>query len=392
MKYLYRFEECRVGLGDRHDAVSGVARGFVLFAAVLGFGLPGAGAQTTVSVLSLPDSPGSVAFRGEAQQQAAATAPQTGSASILGVVLDINEGIVPEAKVELFGVDNQIKQTATSDSGGLFNFNDLPAGKYTVAITAEGLQSFVSAEISLRDGQKHTLPKIALPIATANTDVQVRVTERELAEEQIHAEMKQRMLGGLLPNFYSSYIWNAAPLKPSQKFELALRSRTDPTAFVTAGLVAGIEQARDRYPGYGDGGIGYLKRYGASYATGAVSRFFGSAIYPSIFHQDPRYFYKGSGTVPQRAWYAMTRSFVAKGDNGKWQPNYSHILGSFTAGLISNTYHPSRDRGIGLTAQNTAIGLGSSAGANLVREFLFRKLTRNVPDFEQGQGEAKNSR
>jgi hypothetical protein len=212
----------------------------------------------------------------------------------------------------------------------------------------------------------------------------VRVTERELAEEQIKAETKQRVLG-IIPNYYSSHIWNASPLVPKQKLELAVRSRSDPVASLTTGVVAGVEQARGRYPAYGDGPEGYAKRYGAAYATSTISRFLGSAVFPSIFHQDPRYFYKGSGSVPSRAWYAMTRSVVARGDNGKWQPGYSHILGSLSAGAISNLYHPGSDRGASLTFENALIGIGSAAAGNLVREFVLRKIVHGVPDFDTGR-------
>ena len=288
------------------------------------------------SRLELPESPGhSVALEQSAQQPARPQVPRTGTSAITGIVLDVNQGIVPGARITLNVVGNSDQRESVSDSEGKFTFSSLPSGKYNFTISSPGLQTFVSSEISLRDGQVHEVPKIALPVASTSTDVIVRVTERELAEEQIKAEMHQRVFG-ILPNFYSSYIWNAAPLKPKQKFEMAIRARSDPFIFIATGAVAGIQQARNNSPSYGQGAEGYAKRYGAAFATGTLSRFFGSAIYPSIFHQDPRYFYKGSGSIGGRAWYAMTRSVVSRGDNGRWQPNYSHILGGMTAGAISN--------------------------------------------------------
>ncbi len=182
-----------------------------------------------------------------------------------------------------------------------------------------------------------------------------------------------------------SFVWDAAPLKTKQKVKMAVRARSDPFAFFAAGVAAGIQQGRNTYPSFGQGTEGYAKRYGSTLATGTLSRFFGSAVYPAVFHQDPRYFYKGSGGLGQRTWYAFTRSVVARGDNGKWQPNYSHILGSMTAGAISNLYYPGRERGVGLTFQNAALGIGFTGVGNVVREFALRHITHGVATYNQGQ-------
>ncbi len=345
-------------------------------------------AQSVTANLEVPDSPGFMKGLEQAAQPSQAAQPHT--AAIFGEVLDVNQGIVPGAKVtlqtpEIAGSQAvQPVREVVSDSEGRFRFTDLPAGKYIFTITSAGLETFVSSEITLKEGQQHEVPKIALPIASASTQVTVRVTQRELAEEQIQAEMKQRVLG-ILPNFYSSYVWDAAPLETKQKFKMAVRARSDPFVFVATAIVAGIQQARGTYPSYGDDAEGYAKRYGAAFATGTFSRFFGSAVYPAIFHQDPRYFYKGSGSFGTRAWYAMTRSVVARGDNGKWQPNYSHIMGGLTAGAISNLYHPGSERGAGLTFENAGLGIGFTAAGNLVREFVLRRVTHGIAPFNNGQ-------
>ena len=336
----------------------------------------------------LENAPSAIYLR--SLEQAAQQSAQLHTGSIYGEVLDVNQGIVPGAKVTLQIARESNDQSlppereVTSDSEGRFRFSDLPAGKYTFTISSAGLETFVSSEISLRDGQQHEAPKIALPIASATSDVTVKVTQRELADEQIKAEMGQRVLG-ILPNFYSSYVWDAAPLAPKQKFKMAVRSRSDPFVFVATGIAAGIQQARNTHSSFGQGAEGYAKRYGAAFATGTLSRFLGSAVYPAVFHQDPRYFYKGSGGFANRAWYAMTRSVVARGDNGKWQPNYSHILGGMTAGAISNLYYPDKERGAGLTFENAALGIGFTALGNLVREFGLRHITHGVPSFNNGQ-------
>ena len=145
------------------------------------------------------------------------------------------------------------------------------------------------------------------------------------------------------------------------------------------------EQWQNTFPGYGKGAQGYAKRYGAAYADEALSRMIGSAILPSLLHQDPRYFYRGSGSKKARALYAISQAVICRGDNGKMQPNYSYVLGSFAAGGISNLYHPAGDRGAGLTIGNGFLNVGAHAIDNLAREFLFRKLTPKVPDYAQGK-------
>ncbi len=170
------------------------------------------------------------------------------------------------------------------------------------------------------------MPEFRLPPAATTTDVQVAVTQTELATEQLKAQEQQRVLG-IFPNFYSSYIWDAAPLSSGQKYQLALRSIADPFAFVGTGIFAAAEQWQNTFPGYGQGAQGYAKRYGAAYADEALSRMIGSAILPSLLHQDPRYFYRGSGSKKSRALYAISAAVICRGDNGKMQPNYSYVAG-----------------------------------------------------------------
>lgn len=244
--------------------------------------------------------------------------------------------------------------------------------------------TFVLPDIKLHAGDFRIVSQIVLPIAAASTEVRVFADRDQLAEEQVHIAVQQRVLG-VFPNFYSSYDWNAPPMGPKQKFQLALRAMIDPMAFAGAAGVAGAEQYYDIFPGYGGGIEGYAKRYGAAYANDFSGRMFSSAIFPSIFHQDPRYFYKGSGSIRSRALYAMSAAFIARGDNGRWQPNYSEILGNFAAGALSNLYYPSASRGMSLTIGNGLIETAGRAGTNLVREFLLKRLTSKVPDYANGK-------
>jgi len=180
----------------------------------------------------------------------------------------------------------------------------------------------------------------------------------------------------VIPNFYVSYVPDAVPLNTKQKFELAWKTTIDPVSFVLVGAIAGIQQANNSFSGYGQGAQGYGKRYGASFADFTIGTFIGGAVLPSLLKQDPRYFYKGTGTRRSRALYALANAVICKGDNKKWQPNYSSMLGSLAAGGISNLYYPAKDRnGARLTFENALIGIGASAGANLIEEFLVPKFT-----------------
>jgi hypothetical protein len=207
------------------------------------------------------------------------------------------------------------------------------------------------------------------------------MTPSEIAEAEIKDEEKQRVFG-VIPNFYVTYNPAAVPLRPKQKFELAWKSTIDPVNFALTGAIAGIEQATNAFDGYGQGAQGYAKRYGAAYADFVTSTFIGGAILPSLLKQDPRYFYKGTGTRRSRFFYAIANSVICKGDNGHWQANYSGILGGLAAGGISNFYYPPSDRyDLTLTFENALIGIGSTAANNLLQEFVIRKLTHNVPKY-----------
>jgi len=301
--------------------------------------------------------------------------------SISGTVVDQSGAVVAGARVKLTGTgdDQSLNQEVLSGSDGQFSFANIAPGPFQLTITSAGFatQTFSG---TLHSGEIYVVPQNALAVATDIASVQVRLTQTEVAEEQIQVEEKQRVFG-VLPNFYVSYVPNADPLTSKQKFKLALRTVVDPFTFVFVGGAAGVEQAQNHFAGYGQGAQGYGKRYGAGYADTVTGTFIGAAILPSLLKQDPRYFYKGSGSKRSRFLYAIATSLICKGDNGRWQANYSNILGSLVAGGISNLYYPAQDRnGAGLTFENAAIGIGASAVTNLFQEFLIRKLTPKVPN------------
>jgi hypothetical protein len=274
--------------------------------------------------------------------------------------------------------DKSQNQEVISGGDGQFSFANIAPGPFQLTITSADFAARTSPGI-LHSGEIYIVPPIALAVATNVTDVEVGLSQTEVAEEEIKIEEKQRVLG-VLPNFYVSYIPNAAPLNSKQKFELAFRTVVDPFTFVFVGGAAGVEQAQNHFAGYGQGAQGYAKRFGAGYADMVSGTFIGGAILPSLLKQDPRYFYKGTGSKAARFLYAIANSVICKGDNKRWQVNYSNILGSLAAGGVSNLYYPAQDRnGAGLTLENGAIGVGATAVANLFQEFVVRKLTPKIP-------------
>jgi hypothetical protein len=319
----------------------------------------------------LPEAPGPHTTGQQASEQQS-------DGSIIGIVLDTEGAEVPNALVILENTDSKVERTLTTDGAGSFKFDAVEAGRFSLTITSSGFAPWVSTDLALQTGQSYAVPPVALEIASAMTDVEVTVTRHDIAEDQMHFAEKQRVLG-VFPNFYASYIWNAAPLSAGQKFRLAIRSSIDPVSIAIPAVVAGVEQWQNGFSGYGQGTRGYAKRFGASYTDGFTSMMIGGAILPSILRQDPRYFYKGTGSIRSRALYAIATVVICKGDNGHWQPNYSNVLGNLASASISNLYYPSTDRnGARLTIDNWLVGTASGAVSSLFQEFLVKRISRGI--------------
>jgi hypothetical protein len=211
-------------------------------------------------------------------------------------------------------------------------------------------------------------------------------SKEEKAEAQLRQQESQRIVG-VVPNFNVSYDRNAVALSPKQKLRLAWHTATDPVTFGIAGFDAGLSQAENDFPGYGQGAQGYAKRFGASYADNFDGTMIGNAFLPILLKQDPRYFRRGEGSFTSRLLYSLSTTVWCRNDNGKYGPNYSNVLGNLAAGGISNLYYPSTDRGAGLTFERgltvTAYG---SAGAvfnefwpDIARKVFKDKMTKLQP-------------
>jgi Carboxypeptidase regulatory-like domain len=300
--------------------------------------------------------------------------------SVTGIVLDISGASIPGAEVSLMHEDGTELHTTMSGANGEFNFTKMPSGSYLVIVNAKDFAIFTSAEFVVADQQVYEVPDVSLSVAAASMEITVRPTEF-IAAEQIRAAEKQRLMG-VIPNFYTSYVIDAAPLTASQKFRFAVRGTFDPVSMVGVGFGAGIEQATNAYAGYGQGAAGYAKRFAAKFADGRSSDFLTHAVFPSLLRQDPRYYYQGSGSAKSRLAHAVTSAFLARSDTGLTVPNYSYLLGDLSSAALSNLYYPKANRGPSLVFTIAAVGLAGRISGNVLREFS-KRLTTNTPGNEK---------
>lgn len=306
------------------------------------------------------------------QQPVAAPEPQP--ASMSGTVEDVNGDIIPGATVVLYGPTPDERRTVLADDDGGFAFTNLrPDTPYHVTISAQGFANWDSIAVVLNPGQYLFLPESKLEVEGGATSVTVDGSPEHIAMEQVKVEEQQRVLG-IIPNFYVVYAHNPAPLTAKLKFKLALRASTDPVTLIGFGLNASIYQAA-RFPDYVEGAKGYGQRLGSTFAGGYTNIMVGDALLPSILHQDPRYFYMGTGTTKSRLLHALSGPFITRGDDGRREINYSNIGGDIASGAVANAYYPEADRGPGLVLKSALIGTGGRMANGLIQEFVLRRLT-----------------
>jgi hypothetical protein len=301
------------------------------------------------------------------------SAPEAQPGTIVGTVLDLRGDVVPQATVVLQGPNRGDVRSISVQKNGSFKFDSVNAGRtYHVSVRAAGFANWTSNQIILAPGQYLILTGINLKLATVQVAVTV-VPSEELAAQQVKAQVQQR-IAGVIPNFYVVYQGNAAPLTPKLKFHLALKFLVDPVTNIGFGLNAAIYQANG-YPSYSRDAKGFLQRLGATYAGGYTNILVGDAVLPSLLHQDPRYFFQGTGTTKSRLLHAMSSPFVIRGDNGRREINFSDLGGDLASGAIANAYYPDKDRGVNLVVRSALIGAGGRMANALAQEFLLHKFT-----------------
>jgi len=307
-------------------------------------------------------------------QEVSAPEPQLGNIS--GTVLDVNGGLVPGATVTLECPSPCETQSATTSDSAAFAFRNLKLGvPYKVRASAADFDDWTSPEIVLTPDQSFVLlTGVKLQVADPTTTVTVYASTEQIAVEQVHLEEQQRVLG-FIPNFYVVYdSKNAVPLTAKLKFQLAMRVARDPVTIAGIGFMAGINQTANT-PNYVLGAKGYGQRFGAVAAGAFSDILIGGAILPSVLHQDPRYFYQGTGTTGSRLRHALSNPFICRGDNGRLQPNYSSIGGDLAASALQQAYYPQSNRGPGLMFGGFAINTAERELAAVVQEFILRRLT-----------------
>ncbi len=299
-------------------------------------------------------------------------------ATITGVVTDASGSVIVGALVTLTNAAATVKRATVTDPAGAFHFASVEPGTYTVSIVTEGFSPWTSPGVAVRAGESTAPLSAALQVAPTSSKMDVGLPPKELAVQQVKAEEQQRLLG-IFPHYFVTYDANPAPLNAAQKFQLGWKTIFDPVTILSSAIAAGIQQARNSYHEFGQGTEGYAKRFGAQYADNVNGVIIGHVLTQIVFHQDPRYFYKGKGTFRSRVLYAFATAFVCKGDNGHWQPDYSDVIGGLAAGEVSTLYYPASSRAGLRLFHNVLLGFAGRAAGNLFDEFLARSITSHVP-------------
>ncbi len=241
--------------------------------------------------MRLPDAPQPQQLSNSSK---ASDSQQAGSGSITGTVLDTNRDVLQGAQVILVGSSASATRTVKSGNNGQFEFRGLPPDSYNLTVTAPGMSSFTTSPIPVHAGEDRIVPTVTLSVAGGLTSVTVNGNKEELSEQQVQIAVQQRV-GGIIPNFYSTYDWNAPPMEAKQKFQLSLHSILDPVAFLSVAGVAGAEQYQNVFPAYGSGFEGYGKRYGAAFATHVSGILLGQSRISLNFSSGPALLLQGQG-------------------------------------------------------------------------------------------------
>jgi hypothetical protein len=323
----------------------------------------------------LPEAPRPASDTGTAGN-AGGSPVHSASATITGTVLDVNGDLVPGATVVLNSPTSNDRREVTADDRAAFKFDSVQSGTpYEIAVQVKGFTTWTSPAIVLEPSQFLILDGIHLKMSTEETSITVYGgSTEEIAVEQVHLEEQQRVLG-FIPNFYVVYdSANVAPLSAKLKFKLAMRVARDPITILGVGFMTGIDQAANR-PDYVQGAKGFGQRFGNNAAGGFSNILIGGAILPSLLHQDPRYFYQGTGGTRSRLGHAISSPFICRGDNGRRQINFSTIGGDIGTTALSMTWLPDSNRGGGMVFAQFGITTAERVFAAIAQEFILPRFT-----------------
>jgi hypothetical protein len=301
-------------------------------------------------------------------------------ATILGTVTDVNGQPVEGATVTLRGTQPTDLRTVTTSALGFFEFVDVaPTVSYHVTVSATGFEQWESPVIVLQAGQRQQLDVSKLRIVEVHTTVTVSPeSSHEIALQQVEVEEKQRGFG-FIPNFFTVYDPNPAPLTAKLKFDLSFRVLRDPFTFAGVAFISGVGQAAGN-PAYVQGAKGYGERFAANYANQFTTIMIGGAILPSLLHQDPRYYYQGTGTITSRALHAVSNVFITKGDSGRTEPNFSSMGGDLASAAIASSYYPERNEEAKTVLESFALNTALHVAVRLLQEFVFHPQKSPVVD------------
>ena len=208
----------------------------------------------------------------------------------------------------------------------------------------------------------------ALPDAPSTT--QTHSKPSNLTQHDDQREPSKNHILWIIPNYRSDEKSDdIKPLTPAEKMKVSLDDSFDPSAFLVAGIFAGVSMAQKQYSSFGTGAQGFGKYYGGAFADQAIGNIMTEGLFPVALHQDPRYFVRGAGGFWKRTGYAISREFITRGDDGLDHFNTPELAGNAVAAGISNLYYPAADRSFGSTANKWGQQIALDTFFNVTKEF-----------------------
>jgi len=234
-----------------------------------------------------------------------------------------------------------------------------------ISRTLSGLAVAVLLLVPTGFAQETTAPPVAPPENVVPAPEPAKSQETAVGQPGV---VQDKRIFGVLPNYRTAE--GSVPYSPitvKQKFTIATKDTLSPPSYILGGAFAGLSQLTNSNPSFGQGLVGYAKRYGTNTADQVIGNYMTEAIMPSILHEDPRYFRKGEGSMKSRLWYAATRVLVTKTDSGSSRFNFSEFLGNGGVAALGNLYYPDA-KGLSPTLQRAASQIGTDAISNVLKE------------------------